>query len=81
MFLFVLTSAGVSSYSPKALGNPALGCADTLNRVCDNVWVNTVSTDRLQEHNWKPTLNKEYAKLKTKNTSTVCPERFFLKYL
>ena len=74
VFICACISAGVSSYSPKAFGNPALGCADTLNEVfCDNVckYGFNKSAPRAQ---LKPTLNNGICEIETKKASTVCPE-------
>jgi hypothetical protein len=74
-FLIKLASVLAFHHSPKAFGNPALGCADTLNEVfCDKVCKYGFNRSAPRARNWNLTLNNGMCETETKNASTVCPE-------
>ena len=67
-------SLGVSSYCPKAFGNPALGCAEILKDVlCANCFKYGFSWCAPKAQ-LKPTLNNGICEIEIKKASTVCPE-------
>ena len=74
-FIWAAICAGVSSYSPKAFGNPAFGCAET-------AWLVLADNTSKCGTNWlapkaqlKPTDKIGIWEIEIKKASAVCPDK------
>ena len=67
-------SSGVSSYSPKAFGNPAFGCAETAKFVLFAIDSKCGCNKLAPKAQLKPTDNNGICETEIKNASAVCQD-------